>query len=408
MMKKKSIFILLLIIILIILILLLVNYYISIPIIQVLAKIDGYLSDFSLRENQNIIVVGNFSKINNTSIANIARIDKNGDIDKNFDQKNLFGNKIILSIQRVYFLKDGQFLLIYNQVENSKHKTVIEKFSSDGNKIAHFEGNSFIANSIEIQDDGKILIGGKIFEIDDTYTFHIFRLNDDLTFDSSFDTTNGFNKQVFDIAYKDSKIYVAGEFSNYKGVQIGRIVRLDLNGQIDNSFNPKVGANSDIFDIEFDENGDIYVAGMFKSFDDIERVCLAKIKNDGQLDINYNPIKSIKSAIEESQNPDFTQSYDFLPQINRIIYDKGRLIITGNFSDINDSNRFKIARISRKGKLDKSFKISLVDILKKAKIQDENSFISGSINKIIKAGDNTFFISIILPSKSLLVKVIVR
>ncbi len=407
-MQKKSIGILILLLIVIVTIIVLVNYILSIPKINIIGKFDGFLSDFSITENQKIIVCGNFTKANNIKVDKFAIFDLKGKIDRNFDQKNLIEDKINLSIQKIFILDNNQYLVVYNYDENLKQKTAIAKFDSEGNKISEFSSNLFIVNAIEKQDDGKILIGGKIFDLVDYYPFHLFRLNSDLSLDYSFDTTNGFDKPVYDILYKDSKIYVAGEFVNYKSIPVGRIVRLNLDGQLDSSFKLKSGANSDIFDIDTDEKGNLYIAGMFKYFDEVERIGLARLKDDGTLDLKFKPIQNMNSVLEKSGNQEFSKSFDFLPQISKIIYDNGRVLITGNFASINGLEKFKIARITKKGRLDKSFKLSLINILKKARIRDNNIYLNANINKIMKIANNEYLISVVFPSNSLLVKVKVR
>lgn len=386
------------------------------PKIYKIAKIEGYISDFIIDKDMNAYICGDFSKFNKYKISNnsknIIKISLNGKIDNSFDQRKIFGDKINLSIQKIFSLGNGRFILIYDYLENLKSKTAIAKIDSELNKINELVSNSFIVNAIAMQDDGKILIGGKIYDIGDYYPFHIIRLNEDLIIDKTFDTNGGFNKQIYDIIYKDSKIYVAGEFSSYKGVDVGRIIRLNLDGSIDNSFAVQKGANSDIFDIDIDEKGNIYSAGMFKYFDDKQRVAIARINKDGKLDEKFNPIKSIKSYLEESGDTSFTNTYDFLPVINKIIYDNKKIIIAGNFSRINEIEKYKLARIGKNLKLDKSFNLSLIDIIKKAYSKDSRILSDiikkAYINKIMLLSKNTYLISIVFPSNSLLVKIKVR
>lgn len=386
------------------------------PKIYIIAKIEGYISDFIIDKDMNAYICGDFSKFNKYKISNnsknIIKISLNGKIDNNFDQRKIFGDKINLSIQKIFSLGNGQFIVISDYLENLKSKTAIMKIDSELNKINELVSNSFIVNAIAIQDDGKILIGGKIYDIHDYYPFHIIRLNEDLTIDKSFDTSGGFNKQVYDIIYKDSKIYIAGEFSSYKGVDVGRIVRLNLDGSIDNSFVAPKGANSDIFDIDIDEKGNIFIAGMFKYFDDKQRVAIARVNKDGKLDEKFNPIKSIKSYLEESGDASYTNTYEFLPMINKIIYNDKKIIIAGNFSRINDIEKYKLARIGKNLKIDKSFKLSLIDILKKAYTKDVQSLKEiakqAYISKMFALNKNIYLISIVFPSNSLLVKIKVR
>lgn len=391
-------------------------YNLSRPKINLIARIEGYISDFMIDNNKNIYICGDFTKFNkikiNDNYKNIIEINLNGKVSKTFDQRKIFDDKINLSIQKIFPLSNDNFIIIYDYLENSILKTAVAKFNSDYVKIAELVSNSFTVNAVAVQDDGKILLGGKIFNIGDYYPFHILRLNEDLTIDNSFDTSKGFNKQVYDIIYKDSKIYVVGEFSSYKSIEVGRIVRLNLDGQLDNSFAVNKGANSDIFDIDIDEKGNIYIAGMFTYFDDKQKNVIARLNPDNQLDEKFNPITSIKSYLEESGDASFTKTYDFLPKITKIICDDRKIIIAGNFSRINDIENYKLARIGKNLQIDKSFNLSLLDILKKT--YSKNTKIlkevikDATINKIVLLDKNTYLISVVFPFNSLIVKIKTR
>jgi uncharacterized delta-60 repeat protein len=122
-------------------------------------------------------------------------------------------------------------------------------------------GNNGI-NTIEVQTDCKIILaGGKItFNwIDSNY---IIRLNSDLTKDTSFTVGNGFDSVINTIAVQgDGKILVGGLFSNYQWTSTKSIVRLNADWSKDTSFTIYNDFDSNVNAIEVQWNDKILLGG---------------------------------------------------------------------------------------------------------------------------------------------------
>lgn len=100
--------------------------------------------------------------------------------------------------------------------------------------------------------------------------------------DLSFDPGLGFNGSVFAIEIQnDGKILVGGDFTEYNGNSSRPyLLRLNANGTLDNTFNANV--NSAVLAIETDNN-DIYIGGVFSTVGGVSRNCLAKLTSSGTL-----------------------------------------------------------------------------------------------------------------------------
>ena len=86
---------------------------------------------------------------------------------------------------------------------------------------------------INIQPDGKILVGGGFSTYNGTTRNRIIRLNSNGSIDTSFNIGTGFNGNVFTIDIQpDGKILVGGDFTTYNGTTSNRIIRLNPNGSI--------------------------------------------------------------------------------------------------------------------------------------------------------------------------------
>ena len=131
-----------------------------------------------------------------------------------------------------------------------------------------------VIRSIALQSDGKILVGGRFNNYDGTTQNRITRLNPDGSRDTSFNIGTGFDDGGFDsvdsIALQsDGKLLVGGSFTSYNGVTQNRITRLNPDGSRDTSFDIGTGFDDDILSIALQSDGKILVGGFFNSYDGV-------------------------------------------------------------------------------------------------------------------------------------------
>lgn len=109
-------------------------------------------------------------------------------------------------------------------------------------------GLSGLAQSIVLQPDGKILVGGSFtswqFSNYTTTQNNLTRINVDGSLDTSFGVGSGFNGDVNSIALQaDGKIMVGGTFTAYNGFSAPNLIRLNANGSVDTGFGLGSGFN---------------------------------------------------------------------------------------------------------------------------------------------------------------------
>ena len=150
-----------------------------------------------------------------------------GTRDTTFDIGAGFNNRVWhTSIQDDgKILAGGQFTS-YQGVSANR----IIRLNPDGTRDTTFDmGGGFNIRIFEIliQDDGKILVGGEFTTYQGVSANGIIRLNPDGTRDTTFDMGGGFNNGIFEILIQDDgKILVGGRFTTYQGVPARRIIRL--------------------------------------------------------------------------------------------------------------------------------------------------------------------------------------
>ena len=159
----------------------------------------------------------------------------------------------------------------------------IIRLNSDGTRDPSFNtgtGFDFDVDTLAIQTDGKILVGGWFTSYQEVAANRIIRLNSNGSIDTSFNIGTGFNNTVSTLAIQsDGKIVVGGQFTTYQGVSANRIVRLNSNGSIDTSFNIGTGFNNWVNTLAIQSDGKIVGGGTFTSYQDQLAGYLTRVGN---------------------------------------------------------------------------------------------------------------------------------
>ena len=163
----------------------------------------------------------------------------------------------------------------------------IVRLNSDGTLDTAFTTNTGTgANnaiwSIAVQSDGKIVVGGYFTTWNGTAVGYIVRLNSNGTRDTAFTTNNGIaaNSNVLSIAVQsDDKIVLGGQFTSWNGTTVGRIARLNSNGTLDTAFttNTGTGAIYSVGTVAVQPDGKILVGGEFITWNSVQHRRLIRI-----------------------------------------------------------------------------------------------------------------------------------
>jgi uncharacterized delta-60 repeat protein len=247
---------------------------------------NGIVYSIAIQSDGKIVIGGDFTTFNGATVNRIVRLNTDGTRDTTFTTNNGTAfNSIVYSIA---IQSDGR-IVIGGQFTTFNGATVsrIVRLNSDGTRDTTFTTNTgtafnSIVNSIGIQSDGKIVIGGQFTTFNDATVSRILRLNSDGTLDTTFTTNTGtaFNGTVYSIAIQsDGKIIIGGGFTLFNGVTVNRIVRLNSDGIRDTAFTTNTGTafNSDVLSIAIQSDGKLVVGGQFTSFNNTTRSCLSRI-----------------------------------------------------------------------------------------------------------------------------------
>ena len=257
---------------------------------------------------------------------------------------------------------------------------------------------------VKRQPDGKILVAGRLKD------GALARLLPNGAYDPSFTRTNNYTGAFQDVPEElalqsDGKILLAGTFANFAGKPVSGLLRFLPDGQVDSTF-PLTGIENvvpgtgtlfgRVMSIRVLSDDRILIGGGFTKVRGANRVGVARLNADGSLDTGFVPPTngSTSSGVSGSMlfyqmgpatpeggvylfgqfRPDLSQAGDTLirlladgsidpsyhvysnQQINAgVLEPDGKLIVTGQFSQIAGKNFGGFARLNLDGTADTTF-----------------------------------------------------
>jgi len=341
----------------------------------------------------SIYVAGSFTTYAGVPRKYLTKVQSNGALDTAFDP----GQSTNGVVQILRAGVDGSLLILggFNQYQGvmcdgiavlGNNGTVIQGLG-DGN------GYSWPIKDVVYQDGGSIVIAGTMNFWMGLPCRRMEVLHTDGTVDPTFNACTGANDFVAALElYPDGKILIGGEFTQYNGVARGRVARLEPNGSLDVSFDPGSGANGQVSSIDFMADSRILLGGSFSRVQGMERGGIARLFPNGDLDpsflapftgtvhcIRVLPDEKIlvggsfhvfgdtinrtliKLNADGSVDGSFTASYDVHDwPVRRIgVQPDGRIIVTGQFTNLNGTGIRGVMRLNADGSPDGNFDVGI-------------------------------------------------
>ena len=358
--------------------------------------VDGMINSMALQVDGKIVVAGNFSNTAGQIRQAVARLNADGSLDAtfrvNFTPTNalIYGNTVVVqSDGKIIFTGNfnGPGLLIDGQ-----RRDYIARVNSDGSLDTTFTAPAACTGiRVASQPDGKVITNSSC---QGTNT-HISRLNSNGTLDASFSPGTGANGSVDTVVLQsDGKILVGGQFTAFNGQTRNGLARLNANGSLDAAFSSSVPQyfrtqaiavqpdgkilaarslsgvggtdnsvlrfNADgtadssfnapaaayIYAIAVAPDGRVYVGGKIATFQNsvfIQKPVL-RINSDGSIDYAFDPFVACRD--------------DSSTIANVIVQPDGKILVRGLIRSINRVTMPSIARLNADGTLDPSFTLA--------------------------------------------------
>lgn len=216
-------------------------------------------------QNDGKILINGFINHSPSGKKNLFRLNSDGSIDTSFNLQSSFN--YIGEVYSTAIQNDGKIIFGEKVVTTGTAKRFY-RLNANGDLDTSFNNGTGFNNTpycIKIQNDGKILVGGDFTSYNGTTSNRLIRLNSNGTIDTSFNISNGFNGIVKAIEVQtDGKILVGGDFTTFNGTTKRALVRLNSDGSIDNYFYIGVGPNNNVNAINIQSDGKILMADFFQ------------------------------------------------------------------------------------------------------------------------------------------------
>ncbi|MCL6460272.1 MAG: T9SS sorting signal type C domain-containing protein, partial [Flavobacterium micromati] len=342
---------------------------------------NSVLKVISLPDNKTM-AFGNFTKFNGSDTARVTRLLEDGSSDPTF---NPLGAGASGTVRAAVVQVDGKIIIAgsfnsYNGVTINRICRIMPDGAIDS---SFFSGLGFSAtvNALAIQADGSIIVGGSFTSYNGTVAGRIVRLLSNGAIDTSFNTGNGADGTIEAIEIQnDGKILIGGRFSNFNGASHNKLIRLNPDGSLDPTFTIGVGFDRNVLAIAIQADGRIIVGGSFTAFNGIPaRRRIIRLSSLGAHDTSFNigagfsngEIRSI--LVQPDQRlligGSFSGTYDgiavrrlvrllsdgqrdgtFIANLNASLFSicftqDAKIIIGGNFNSVSGITKHRVARL---------------------------------------------------------------
>jgi uncharacterized delta-60 repeat protein len=359
---------------------------------------DDYANSVAIQENQKIIVGGYYYNGIDFDFA-IIRYNVNGFID------NTFGTNGIVTTSVGYSNDVARSLAIQNDGKiiaagYSSGQIAIVRYNSTGSLDSTFGTNGILttqvgdsidfANSVAIQNDGKIVAAGESWNGSD-FDFALIRYNNDGSLDNTFGTNGILTTQLKGdenvnslVIQNDGKLLAAG-YTNYEGNnQDFVLVRYNVGGDLDDTFasfgkviTPIGESRSSVTSIVIQSDGKIVAAGESDNGEDFD-FAVARYNTDGSLDSTFGINGVLTTSIGTSD--DYARSV--------AIQDDGKIVLAGYYWNGSNTD-FALVRYTINGLLDSDFGINGIVTTPVGALNDiAHSLVIQNDGKIVVAGQS--------------------
>lgn len=308
--------------------------------------------------------------------SNSARAG-DGDLDPTFGN----GGKVITDFsqqsdiaQGIAIQPDGKIVVVGDSgVDLLRHSALARynpdgsldtTFGSGGRVLITLDAGGDLLDSVAIQPDGKIVVGGALNQNNANLAFLVARFNSNGTLDTSFGnggrmvTTFGdASAQVNSLVLQpDGKILVAGQsgFGSYSELNDFALARYKTDGSLDPTFGNggklkthfpgETNTGSRATEVLLAPDGKIFATGSYKTEVIQRQFAAARYMSNGDLDPTFGNGGLVTTLLGAFHSFGMTA----------VLQPDGKLVI-GGFKDARRNNDFALARYNTNGSLDTTF-----------------------------------------------------
>jgi len=293
---------------------------------------------------------GHFKNYNNVASNYLIRLNADGTVDSSFNIGSGFNN----SVNAIEIQADGKILVggIFTSFNGVAANRIV-RLNSNGSLDSSFStGTGFNASvtALCLQNDGKLIVGGTYSSYNGFSAIKLVRLNADGTRDSAFSTVSGFSSgtDVVNtiVVQSDNKVIVGGKFTSYGASVANNIIRLNSDATYDSAFVIGSGFNDEVKTVSFNSLGVLYVGGKFTSYNGSSANRIIALTNTGSVLSSFSTGTGFASG-----------------SVNVIIPSAGKVLVGGSFTTYNGSSNEGIVLLNDTGLKDSSFSLGSINLI---------------------------------------------
>lgn len=314
---------------------------------------DSQIGCVALQTDGKILLGGYFKEYAGVMKNSFTRLNSDGTPDTGFNLNTGLNDEVcsIAPLENGKTLIGGSFTRFQGELQNR-----IIRLNNYGGKDASFNiGTGFndAVKNIIVQPDGKIFVSGDFTEYNGASANQIVRLNSDGSLDNSFSTGAGFNNYVQTIALQpDGKLLVGGRFTEYNGQPQAFCVRLNADGSKDSSFEVDEAFGDRVTHVELQADEKIFVAGNFTTFNGEDQRFMVSLNPDGSKDTGFDVGTSLGSYVTIDSPTDII--------LDIAVQEDGKILILSNSNWYQDQNVGMPLRINADASVDEDFESGVI------------------------------------------------
>lgn len=298
----------------------------------------------AVQADGKVLLGGDFTTYNGLPRNRLVRLKTDGTLDTTF----IIGSGADAPVNAIALQPDGKILVAGEFSNfNSQPHSGLTRLNPDGTVDTAFDigdgaEGAGIVNTILLQPDGKILVGGQFSDFDNGSSSGIARLLPDGSLDPTFLPGNGTTGVIRTLALRpDGRVLAGGSFTTFASGPASNLVCLSPSGPVDTSFDTAIGGpNAPVRTLALLPDGDIIIGGDFTLYRTATRNRLARVNPNGTLDSSFDPGPGTDIGVTAI----FAQPDE-------------KVVAVGGFSTARGQQRNSIVRFTAEGTLDPSFHI---------------------------------------------------
>lgn len=293
--------------------------------------INGEVRAMVLQPDGKLIVGGSFG-------GNVRRLHADGSMDFSFI------GTAGASVYAVALQADGKILIggAFGTANGRERLNIARLFANGAPDGSFNPGTNHVVTAVAAQADGRVLAGGFFTQMGGVSRSYLGRVNATAptpVADPDFNPV--VNNTVNRVALQaDGKIVLGGSFSQVDGQPRGRVAQLLADGSLDGSFAPGE-SNGAVSAVAVQADGKVVVGGNFNLLDGQSRGAIGRLNANGSLDATFAPVV---------QNGSLSGSISAIA-----IQPDGKIVVGGQFTNLNGQPRFNIGRLHSDGSVDADF-----------------------------------------------------